>query len=127
MLLQNARYDGQMRVTSKSAELVLFTVRMYIKYGSLLDLPFLVKKTEKIHSELNWLKEGSDLSTSLSLLNKYCPVIDEGLFLQCMDKLDKNVSLIQRIKLARKVRRRLHSYSKHTFLEWASSTRLIFS
>jgi hypothetical protein len=82
MLLQNTRFDGQMRVTSKSAELVLFTVRTYIKYGSLLDLAYLYKKTEKIKSELNWLKDGSDFNTSLHLLNKYCPVIDEQLFVE---------------------------------------------
>lgn len=121
MLLQNTRYDGRMRVTSKSAELVLFTIRTYIKYGSLLDLVYLYKKTEKIKSELNWLKDGSDLTTSLSLLNKYCPVIDEQLFLQCIKALENNGSLLQRIRLARKVRSHIRIYSKHTFLEWLSS------
>jgi thymidylate kinase len=121
MLLQNTRLDGQMRVTSKSAELVLFTIRTYIKYGSLLDLVYLLRKTEKINSELNWLKDGSDLSTSICLLNKYCPVIDEKLFVQCINTLDSNGSLIQRIRLARKVRRRIRNYSKHTNFEWVSS------
>jgi len=128
MLLQNTRYDGRMRVTSKSAELVLFTVRTYIKYGSLLDLPYLLKKTEKIRTELSWLKEGADLTESLCLLNQYCPVVDEKLFLQCMDTLEKNSSLLERIRLARKVRGRIRSYSKHTFLEKASTlTRLAFT
>ena len=128
MLLQNARYDGQMRVTSKSAELVLFTIRTYIKYGSLLDLVYLLKKTEKINSELNWLKDGCDLSASLCLLNKYCPVIDEKLFVQCINTLDSNGSIIQRIRLARKVKRRIRNYSKHTFLEWVSSfSGLVFT
>ena len=31
MLIQNARFVRQIRVTSKSAELILFTLRMYIK------------------------------------------------------------------------------------------------
>jgi thymidylate kinase len=128
MLLQNTRYDGQMRVTSKSAELVLFTVRTFIKYGSLLDLAYLYKKTEKIKSELNWLKAGSDLATSLSLLSKYCPVIDEQLFLQCLNSIENNGSLLERIRLARMVRSRIHNYSKHTFFEWASTlTKLAFT
>lgn len=128
LLLQNTRYDGQMRVTSKSAELVLFTVRTFIKYGSVLDLVYLYKKTGKIRSELNWLKEGSDLSTSLSLLNQYCPVIDEQLFIECLDTLEKNDSLFARVRLARKVRSRLHNYSKHTFIEWATTlTKLALS
>ena len=128
MLLQNWRYDGQIRVVSKSAELVIFTIRTYIKYGSLLDLAYLWKKTEKIKAELNWIKDGSDLSEALSLLNKYCPVIEENLFIQCINTLDNNGSLLQRIGLARKVRRRIRNYSKHTFLEWVSSfIQLVFS
>jgi thymidylate kinase len=128
MLLENVRVDGQMRVASKSAELVLFTIRTYIKYGSILDLIYLLKKTEKVDSELNWLKDGGDLSTSLCLLNKYCPVIDEKLFIQCIDALDRKGSLTQRIRLARKVRRRIRNYSKHTFFERASSfLGLVFS
>lgn len=121
MLLHNARYDGQMKVASKSAELVLFTIRAYIKYGSLLDLVYLSKKTEKIKSELQWLKDGADLSMSVCLLNKYCPVIDENLFFQCLDTLDRNRSLIQRVRLARKVRRRIRNYARHTFLERIST------
>ena len=121
MLLQNVRLDGQMRVTSKSAELVIFTIRTYIKYGSILDLVYLYKKNEKIRSELNWLKDGSDLTTSLCLLNKYCPVIDDQLFLQCINAIENNASLLQRISLARKVRSNIRYYSKHTFFEWISS------
>ena len=121
MLLENTRFDGQMKVTSKSAELVLFTIRTFIKYGSLLDLAYLYKKSEKIKTELNWIKDGADLDTSLCLLHKYCPVIDENLFIQCINTLENNDSLLQRIKLAQKVRSRIRNYSKHTFLEWFSS------
>lgn len=121
MLLQNARYDGQMKVASRSAELVLFIVRTYIKYGSLLDLVYLAKKTEKIRAELQWLKAGASITESLCLLDTYCPVIDEQLFLKCIDTLDSNSSLIQRVKLAGKVRRRIHNYAKHTFLERISA------
>jgi thymidylate kinase len=121
MLLQDARYDGSMRVTSKSAELVLFTVRTYIKYGSPLDIAVLMKKTKKIQAELDWLKDGSDLAASLCLLEKYCPVIDEDLFLQCIEAIERDGSLLQRIRLARMVRKRIRNYSKHTFLEWITS------
>lgn len=121
MLLQNSRYDGQMKVASKSAELVLFTIRTFIKYGSLLDLVYLSRKNKKIKSELRWLKDGADLSTSVCLLNKYCPVIDENLFFQCIDTLEKNSPLIERVRLARKVRRRIRSYAKHTSLERISA------
>jgi thymidylate kinase len=121
MLLENTYFDGQMRVTSKSAELVLFTIRTYIKYGSLLDIVFLRKKTEKIKTELRWLKDGGDMATSVYLLNKYCPVIDEKLFVECLNMLERNSSLFQRIRLAQKVRRGIRSYAKFTYLERISS------
>lgn len=121
MLLQNTRFDGKMRAASKSAELVLFIVRTFIKYGSLLDLVYLRNKTEKIKTELKWLKDGSDFTTSIALLRTYCPVIDEKLFVQCIAAIEKNSSLLERIRLARFVRRRIRNYRKHTFLEWASS------
>lgn len=128
MLLQNAGYVGPMRVTSKSAELVLYTIRMFIKYGSVLDLVYLLKNSEKIKSEVRWLKDGYDLTEALSLLKQYCPLIDESLFVKCIDTLEGEVSLIQRIRLARKVRGRIRNYSKHTFLEWVSAlTRLVFT
>ncbi len=117
MLLENTRFDGQMRVPDKSAELVLFIIRTFIKYGSLLDIAYIYKKTEKIRSELRWLKSGSDLPTALRLLRQYVPVIDEGLFLQCIDTLENTSSLTARMRLARKVRARIHGYAKHTFLE----------
>lgn len=117
MLLENTRFDGPMRVPTKSAELVLFTIRTFIKYGSMLDLAYIYKKTEKIRGELRWLKDGSDMPTALSLLQKYCPVIDEALFLECIDTLENNDSLLARMRLARKVRARIRGYAKHTFTE----------
>ncbi|MHA2401535.1 MAG: hypothetical protein ACXADH_00970 [Candidatus Kariarchaeaceae archaeon] len=117
MVFENTRNEGQIRVISKSAELVLFTLRIFIKYGSMIDLIYLSKNSGKIRSELNWLKSDGDLSKSLSLLNKYCPVIDGNLFIECIKTLESDASLFQRLKLARKVRKRLSIYAKYTFLE----------
>lgn len=127
MLLQNTRCEGQMRVASKPAELVLFTVRTFIKYGSLPDFLYLLKKKDKIKSELQWLKNGGSINQSICLLNKYCPVIDEELFLQCINCLEGDGSITQRIRLAQKVRARIRGYAKYTFLERGISyIQLIF-
>jgi thymidylate kinase len=115
MLLENAYYSGQMRVTSKPGELVLFTMRMFIKYGSWLDLVSVRRKSRSLREEVRWLKDGGDLSEALSLLKKYCPVIDEQLFIKCVETLDSDRSLLTRMMLARKVRRRLKVYAKHSF------------
>ena len=115
MLLENVYYSRQIRVTSRPAELVLFTLRMFVKYGSMLDLLYLRRKSENLKAEIRWLQDGSDLSETLSLLRKYCPVIDEPLFIKCIESLNSDSSLISRIVLARQVRRRLKVYARHTF------------
>jgi hypothetical protein len=117
MLLENVYDSGHIRVTSKPAELVLFTLRMFVKYGSLLDLIVLLRKSKHVKTEIRWLQDGGDLSEALSLLRKYCPVIDEPLFEQCVKTLDSDSSLITRIILAQQVRRRLKVYAKHTYFQ----------
>ena len=114
MLLENVYYSDRIRVTSKAAELVLYTLRMFIKYGSLLDLVTVGRKSESIKAEVRWLQDNGDLSETLTLLGKYCPVMDEQLFVKCIKTLDSNSSLISRMILAQQVRRRLKVYAKHT-------------
>lgn len=117
MLLENAYYSGRMRVTSKPAELVLFIMRIFIKYGSLADLIALRQKSASLKAEAQWLEDGGDLTESLTLLNKYCPVIDEQLFVKCVEALTSDSSLIHRVMLAYQVRRRLKVYAKHTLFK----------
>jgi thymidylate kinase len=117
MLLENVYYSDRMRVTAKPAELVLFTLRMFIKYGSLLDLIAMRRKSKSLREEVRWLQAGGNLSEALSLLRKYCPVIDEPLFVKCVETLDSDTPLLARMMLAQQVRRRLNVYAKHTFFK----------
>jgi thymidylate kinase len=134
MLLENVYYSGRMRVTSKPAELVLFTLRMFIKYGSLPDVLVLSHKTKHLRSEVEWLREDDSLEEAIVLLKKYCPVIDEHLFVRCVETLAGNRPLFMRIGLAIQVRRRLKVYAKQTFFPrlgayfqflWAESLRRV--
>jgi thymidylate kinase len=115
MMLENVYYVDQMRVTAKPAELVLFTLRMFIKYSSLPDLATMWRKSKSLKKEVSWLQEGGGLSESLALLKEYCPVMDEHLFVKCVETLDSNSPLISRMILAQQVRRRLKVYAKYTF------------
>lgn len=117
MLFENTDNIGQIRVPSKPAELVLFIIRTFIKYGSLLDLIYLLRRSESIESEFHWLQAGSDISEALCLLKKYCPVIDEQLFVKCTNILNGHSILVKRVILARQVRRRLRIYAKYTDLQ----------
>ncbi len=117
MLLENVYYSDQIRVSSKPAELVLFTLRMFIKYGSLFDLVSLWRKSESLKTEVRWLQDGGDLTEALSLLQEHCPVIDEPLFVRCVETLNGDSPLIERMMLAQQVRRRLKVYAKYSFFK----------
>ncbi|MGH7599238.1 MAG: hypothetical protein ACREOI_23010 [bacterium] len=114
MLLENRSTIGEIKVAAKSADLVVFVLRTFIKYGSLLDVQHLCKKYGELRRELRWLQAEDDLAASIALLKKYCPVIEEQLFRQCISMLERESSLAERLILARAVRRRLHLYAKYT-------------
>lgn len=117
MLLENRSNIGEIKVAARSAELVVFMLRTFIKYGSLLDMLHLLRKSGELRKELRWLQAEDDMAASVSLLKKYCPVVDEPLFRQCTLLLDRESSLAARFILARAVRRRLRVYAKYTPLK----------
>lgn len=132
MLLQNSAAAntpdlGALRLTSRPAELVSFTLRMFIKYGSLPDLLLLRRKSRQVQQEVRWLLADEPSVTTngdstlpitrpLALLNQHLPVIDAALFQRCLETLNSEATLSQRLTLARKVRRNLKPYARHSSL-----------
>ena len=112
MLLESADTYKQIKVPRKSAELVLFTLRTFIKYSSLLDLISLLRNSADIDAELHWLQSGSDISEALYLLEKYCPVVDAPLFLKCINTLNCRGSFVKKVMVAQRVRKRLRVYEE---------------
>jgi len=104
----------------------LFIMRMFVKYGSLPDLISLRRKTESIKKEVGWLWDDDVQTEALLLLLKYCPVIDDHLFIRCIETLNSYSPLRTRVKLARHVRKRLKVYAKHTFFERGFAYFLLF-
>lgn len=122
MLFENVSQFEDIKVVSKPTELILFILRTFIKYGSLLDLVYLLGKSEIIQAELKWLKTDKDVKKSLVLLNKYCPAIDDELFLKCIKALEENSSIIKKIMLSLIVRRRLRIYTLYNPITQAIKT-----
>jgi thymidylate kinase len=117
MFLQNCRRVGQLVVVSKPAELVLFVVRTFIKYGSFPDMLRLAGNSAEVRRELEWLLEKDNIGKALDLLKRFFPVIDETLFLECIKAIHENQSFLNKVLLAIRVRRRLKSYSKYSYVE----------
>lgn len=114
MLLQSTENLGDIHVPAKAAELLLFTLRLFVKQGSLMDIPYLVRDWPEIMEEFLWLKSQSDVSEVLSLLQTYCPAVSPGLFGECLDALSTQGPLLRRILLARRVRKCLRTYCRFT-------------
>ena len=128
MLFEKSYTISQIKVPSKPAELVLFVARVFIKYGSLLDLVYLFGKSDGIQAELQWLMASNkDVNESLALLKKYCPMFDEQLFLACIDALKTKSSLIKKFVLAQRVRSCLRVYAvENSFSRAIHYTQLLW-
>ena len=120
MLLQNTYSANGLAVTSKEAELVLFVLRMCIKYGSFLDTVRLLKSDDKIQAEAHWLKNGSNATQVAILLDKYCPVISDEIFNAFLTATLTGAPFPKRWGLSRQIRRSLRIYRKYSFLGWLS-------
>ncbi len=117
MLLGNPALVGKIRIASKPAELVVFVLRMFVKYGSVLDIARLAGSSGAIRRELLWLLEGDGMTEALALLDRHCPPVGEPLFRICVEALRGDASLVRRYLLARSVRRRLRVYAVRTPVE----------
>jgi thymidylate kinase len=118
MLLKNTYSAYGMSITSKEAELILFVLRMYIKYSSSLDIPRVLKSDKKVREEAQWLKDGSDMEHVRILLTKYCPIVSEKIFIECLNAILQGAPYSQKLKLSYQIRRRLRIYRKYSFLGW---------
>ena len=120
MLLKNASFNQGMRVTSKEAELVLFVLRTYIKYGSFLDAVRLLRSEKKVQEEARWLKEGSDIDQVVALLDTFCPVVSKEIFLEGLAAILNQAAFSHKWLLSYRMRRRLRPYRKYSFPGWLS-------
>ncbi len=124
MLLQNTRETDSVRVPTKSAELVIFALRIMLKHTSLVELALLARDQKQVRREIAWLLETGSMDGSLELVNHWLPSIDIALFSKCVDSLKAPASLLRRIILGHRLRSQLGIYSRHWVLQaWLSGIR----
>lgn len=111
MLLDGgARQDG-IRVPERPAELISQVLRYFIKYGSLLDVLYAVRReANEKQAEIRWLANEAEDGRTAELLSEFCPAIDERLFRDCVTAASEPAPLATRIQLGRKVRGRLRQF-----------------
>lgn len=116
MLLQNTREEQGMRVPVKSAELIVFTLRMMLKHTALTELILLRRYWNEVAVELNWLLADDPLEQTLSLLKQWLPSLDTNLFSDCVEALRRPAPLVRRIILGRRLRSQLRPYARYSEL-----------
>ena len=114
MLLQNTREVGSLRVPAKSAELIVFTLRMMLKHTSLVELVLLARYWRQVQQEIKWLLETDSIDETLRLVDHWLPALDTGLFSNCVAALKSPASLCRRIILGHRLRSQLSPYARHS-------------
>ena len=118
MLLQNGREVESVRLPEKSAELVIFTLRMMLKHTSLMELVLLARYWKQVQEEINWLMENDVIDETLKFTNCWLPSLDAGLFSDCITALKSSRPLFRRIILGHQLRFKLRLYARHSAI-WA--------
>ena len=114
MLLQNTRMEDSIPVLAKSAELVVFTLRIMLKHTSMVELVLLARYWKDVRQEIKWLLETESIDKTLSLVDCWLPSIEADLFSECVEALKTPASLFRRIFLGFRLRSQLWIYARHS-------------
>lgn len=117
MLLQNTREIDSLRVPAKSAELVVFTLRMMLKHTSLTELALLARYWRHVRKEIKWLLETDSIDETLRFVNRWLPSLDTELFSDCVTALKSPASLCRRVILGHRLRSQLGPYARHSTIQ----------
>lgn len=128
MLLEKGEMRDGVRVTSRSAELAVFVLRMMIKSGSLLEILWFGDRSRAVKDKLDWLLSGTDVQSAYAHLAKHNTRISQDLFLRSACSLTLGRLRVGRFLLGRTVRGRLRGYSRFGFFGRLSQySRLVYS
>lgn len=114
MLLQNTREVDSVPVPTKSAELVVFTLRMMLKHTSIMEIVLLSRYWKQVQQEIMWLLETGSIEETLGFVDFWLPSLDRNLFSDCIAALKSPAPLFQRVMLGLRLRRQLRPYARHS-------------
>ena len=117
LLLQNTREVNDVRVPIKSAELIVFTLRMMLKHTSLMELVLVARYWKQVQQEIRWLLETDSIDDTLRFLNCWLPSLDTDLFAECIEALKVPAPLLRRISLGHQLRSQLRVYRRHSAVQ----------
>jgi thymidylate kinase len=127
MLLGNVREENSVRVPAKSAELVVFTIRMMLKHTSLVELVMLARDWEAVGREAEWLLEAKPTDETLKMVEDWLPFVDTRLFSKCIDALRMPAPLLRRLILGIRLRSQLSMCARQSRIRawWSRVQRFL--
>lgn len=116
MLLENTRTLGCVRVPTKAAELVVFTIRMMLKHTTLVELALLAREWGSVKREAASLADPASIDESAALVRQWLPTLDAHFFVRCVLALLAPAPLLNRLLLARRLRSSVSIYARQSRL-----------
>lgn len=124
MLLQNIEHINSVPTPIKSAELIVFTLRIMLKHTSFMELVLLSRYWKQVQKEITWLLESDSIKNTPSLINLWLPLLNIDLFSNCIMALKSSAPLLQRVILGLRLRRQLRSYARNSaFRMWIDTVQ----
>lgn len=104
IVLENSHLQGLVPVPSPEVELILFVLRMVLKYSV---ESVLQKKGSALADELEVLESAVDRARVANLLPELVPQIDPGFFDQCLQSLRQPNTFFRRLHVRKQLEKRL--------------------
>ena len=101
------------RVPSRGAEVVVFTIRMLLKHTSPFELVLLRRNWPDIRTEVAWLLDAESVESARALVSLWLPVVGGQLFDESVDAMAAPASTLRRITLGCRIRWRLRRLARH--------------
>jgi len=113
MLFQHLRDWNGVMIPTKSAELVIFVIRMMLKQAVLVEHALVYLEYEEVLRELRWLLEEDTVDGALALLEEYFPAVSPALFKACLVALSDKREVLRRYLLGKRLQNTLAAYSRY--------------
>ncbi len=122
LCLDGARRRGVIPTPAPEFELILFVIRMVLKYSPVeasLRRIFANSRVEKnaVELELEQLEAKAERPKVDSLLQRIVPGLDPAFFETCRQSLDRSTSTIDRMAVRAELQRRLNTFARRTHFE----------
>jgi thymidylate kinase len=114
--LASARRHGLLRVPAPEFELILFVIRMMLKYSTW-DAVLSRRATmpAKARHEFDYLRARIDLDRLYDILGQHVPYVEPFLFDACVRSLQPDCSNWSRIKVAQQLQKSLQAHARRPY------------